>query len=105
MSSSQEPRRAAIQALAESDRQHWYWYGRGGDGHVWLFEAVIDDGGEYWPVRHAELGADGVPRRYSWRHLADEHGFLAEGPLYPDDFGLNPLTAEEFATLWDALDG
>ncbi|GAA3423188.1 hypothetical protein ACWDTT_14275 [Streptosporangium sandarakinum] len=93
-----------IRALDESDRRHWYWHGVDGDGHVWLFEAVIDDGGEYWPVRHAELGSDGVARRYSWRHIEDEHGFLAEGPIYPDDFGLNQVTAEEFATLWAAFD-
>ncbi|GAA3142951.1 hypothetical protein GCM10010466_37410 [Planomonospora alba] len=98
-----EQRRQAIRALDESDRPHLYWHGVDGDGHVWLFETVIDDGGEYWPVRHAELGSDGVARRYSWRHLEDEHGFLAEGPLYPDDFGLNRLTAEEFTTLWEAL--
>ncbi|GHE27825.1 hypothetical protein GCM10017673_32620 [Streptosporangium violaceochromogenes] len=100
-----DQRKAAIRALDESGRPHRYWHGTDGDGHIWLFETVADDGGEYWPVRHAELGADGVVRRYSWRHIDDEHGFLAEGPLHPDDFGLRPLTAEEFATLWNALEG
>ncbi|WP_326819569.1 hypothetical protein [Streptosporangium sp. NBC_01756] len=99
----QDRRRAAIQALDESDRPHLYWHGLDDDGRIWLFETVIDDGGEYWPVRHAELGSDGLARRYSWRHLQDEHGFLAEGPIYPDDFGLNSLTEEEFATLWAAI--
>ncbi|MBB2909171.1 hypothetical protein FHS43_000417 [Streptosporangium becharense] len=99
----QNPRVATIRALDESDRPHMYWHGMDVDGHVWLFETVIDDGGEYWPVRHAELGPDGISRRYSWDHIEDEHGFLAEGPLYPDDFGLNALTAEEFGTLWAAL--
>ncbi|WP_433250548.1 hypothetical protein ACQPYK_04355 [Streptosporangium sp. CA-135522] len=99
----QDRRKETIRALDESDRPHWYWHGVDDDGHVWLFETVIDDGGEYWPVRHAELGSDGLARRYSWSHIEDEHGFLAEGPIYPDDFGLNPLTAQEFATLWEAL--
>ncbi|MFJ2028531.1 hypothetical protein [Streptosporangium sp. NPDC087985] len=99
----QERRRDAIRALDESDRPHWYWHGVDDAGRVWLFETVIDDGGEYWPVRHAELGSDGLARRYSWRHIEDEHGFLAEGPIYPDDFGLNRLTEEEFATLWAAI--
>ncbi|GIH91084.1 hypothetical protein ACFFMN_08815 [Planobispora siamensis] len=100
----QDQRRYMIRTLDESDRPHLYWHGVDGDGRIWLFETVVDDGGEYWPVRHAELGSDGLARRYSWRHLEDEHGFLAEGPLYPHDFGLNPLTAEEFTTLWTALD-
>ncbi|GAA3443738.1 hypothetical protein [Planomonospora venezuelensis] len=100
----QEQRKHMVRALDESDRPHLYWHGVDGDGRVWLFETVADDGGEYCPVRHAELGSDGLARRYSWRHLEDEHGFLAEGPLHPDDFGLNPLTAEEFAVLWAALD-
>lgn len=101
----QDRRRAAIRALDESGRPHLYWHGVDDDGHVWLFETVVDDGGEYWPVKHAELGSDGLARRYSWDHIEDEHGFLAEGPIYPDDFGLHPLTIEEFATLWEALGG
>jgi len=96
----QDRRKEALRALDESDRPHWYWHGVDDDGHVWLFETVIDDGGEYWPVRHAELGSDGLARRYSWSHIEDEHGFLPDQPIDLKEPLLQPVSAATFESAW-----
>lgn len=96
-----DQRGPAIRALAESDRERYHWRGRHPEFPevVFLFETVIDDG-EHWAIRHLERHTSGRVLRYWWKHLEDRDGFLAEGTLRPEEWGLERLTEAEFATTW-----
>ncbi|MGP3772730.1 hypothetical protein ACTWJ8_18080 [Streptomyces sp. SDT5-1] len=69
------------------------------DGGLWYFEAVPDDG-ELIAVKQAELTPNGHLFRYSWDHLEDDHGFLTDQSLHPEEDGLEPIPAEEFRQTW-----
>lgn len=96
-----DQRGPAIRALAESGRATHHWRGRHDevDDRLFLFETIIDQGA-HWPIRHIEVEDTGRVLRYSWQHLEDEHGFLAEGEMDPEAWGLERITAQIFETTW-----
>ncbi|MEV0612658.1 hypothetical protein AB0I81_04970 [Nonomuraea sp. NPDC050404] len=89
-----------VRQLAESDVPRQYWHMGDEDGRAWLFESVEGDGGEQWAVRQVEVGADRGARRYWWRHLQDEYGFLTDQPL--DVWELTEIPRESFEAVWEA---
>jgi hypothetical protein len=96
-----DQRGPAIRALAESGRERYHWRGCHPEVPevVFLYETVID-GGAHRAIRHVELHTGGRVLSYWWGHLQDEDGFLAEGALQPEEWGLERLTAAEFAAAW-----
>ena len=53
-------------------------------------------------IRQLEVYAAGQRLRYDRAHLEDEHGFLSDGPIFPDDEwpDLFEITVAEFETEW-----
>ncbi|GLW06438.1 hypothetical protein Misp01_15680 [Microtetraspora sp. NBRC 13810] len=94
---------AMLRELDASAEPREHWQGKDGDGGLWLFETVESEG-EYWVVRQVEITAGRRVRKYSWRHIEDDHGFLTDQPLELWEFGMTRLTAEVFEQLWDAVD-
>lgn len=96
-----DQRGPALRALAESGRDTYHWRGRHEDvpDRLFLFETVIDDGA-HWAIRHVEIEDSGRVLRYSWEHLEDKDGFLAEGEMEPEAWGLERITAEDFEAAW-----
>ncbi|GAB2921690.1 hypothetical protein ACFMQL_29440 [Nonomuraea fastidiosa] len=92
-------RRELVRRLAESDAPRRYWHLGDAGGRAWLFESVEGDG-EHWAVRQVEVGADRAARRYWWRRLQDDQGFLADQPL--EIWELAEITPEAFEAVWDA---
>ncbi|MFG2074417.1 hypothetical protein [Nonomuraea maritima] len=98
----EELRRPLVRQLADSDGPRRYWHLGDEDGRAWLFESVEGDG-ELWAVRQVEVGAGPsgrVARRYWWRHLSDEHGFLTDQPL--EIWELTEITQDAFEAVWEA---
>ncbi len=97
-----DQRGPAIHALtgAGGARRHWRREHDEPDEAqgVWYFEAVLD-GEEWWCVRQVAPHPAGVSA-YDWRHLEDEHGFLADQPIAPDEPLLEAISAEEFEVAW-----
>ena len=52
-------------------------------------------------VRQLGVGEDGDVRRYWWQRLEDDEGMLTDQSLDREDWGLRPLTREDFYTAWD----
>jgi hypothetical protein len=77
---------------------------RGADdaGGLWYFE-VVPVGSKLTVIKQAELTSAGTLHRYSWEHLADEHGFLTDQPIDPDEDPFEVITPEEFERVW--IDG
>lgn len=100
-----DQRGPVIRALAESGRKTHHWRGRHAevDDRVFLFETVIDHG-MHWAIRHIELEDTGGVLRYDWDHLEDEHGFLAEGEIKPETWGLERITVPAFEAAWSSGD-
>lgn len=98
-----DQRGPAIQKLAESGRVTHHWRGRHAEvqDRLYLFETVIDHGA-HWAIRHIEIEDTGRVLRYNWEHLEDEHGFLAEGEIEPKTWGLERITAQDFAAAWSS---
>lgn len=96
-----DQRGPAIRALAESGKVRYHWRGSHPDvpGVVFVLETVVD-GGEHWAIRHLELMEDGRVLRYWWEHLEDCDGFLVEGALQPEEWGLERLTETQFVAEW-----
>lgn len=69
------------------------------EGGLWYIEAV-PDGDELIVLKQAELTSAGALYRYSWEHLEDEHGFLTDQAIDPEEDPLETITAEEFQHLW-----
>ncbi|MEU8520640.1 hypothetical protein [Streptomyces sp. NPDC048577] len=69
------------------------------EGGLWYFEAVPDRG-ELVAIKQAELTPAGRLHRYSREHLEDEHGFLTDQSLNPEEDPLEVVPAEEFQTVW-----
>ncbi|MBB6552434.1 hypothetical protein [Nonomuraea rubra] len=93
-------RQPLVRQLAESDAPRHYWHLGDEDGRAWLFESVEGDHREQWAVRQVEVGADRGARRYWWRHLQDEYGFLTDQPL--EVWELTEITPETFEAVWEA---
>ncbi|SEE31147.1 hypothetical protein SAMN04490357_7628 [Streptomyces misionensis] len=56
--------------------------------------------GELIAIKQAELTPAGRLHRYSWEHLEDEHGFLTDQALDPEEDPLEAIPAEEFQRVW-----
>jgi len=91
-----------VRELSESDRPRRHWRGDDERGGVWLFESVEGDDGEHWAIRQAEVDPERRLRRYWWRHLQDEHGFLTDQPL--EIWDLTEIDAASFEAVWNAAE-
>ncbi|MFF6877020.1 MULTISPECIES: hypothetical protein [unclassified Streptomyces] len=69
------------------------------EGGLWYIEAVPDRG-ELVAIKQAELTPTGRLHRYSWEHLEDEHGFLTDHAIDPEEDPLEAIPAEEFRQVW-----
>ncbi|WP_256725992.1 hypothetical protein [Streptomyces sp. IMTB 2501] len=69
------------------------------EGGLWYFEAVTDRG-ELIVIKQVELTSAGQRHRYSWEHLEDEHGFLTDQAIDPEEDPLEAISAEEFQRVW-----
>ncbi|MFB7197318.1 hypothetical protein [Streptomyces sp. NPDC056240] len=70
------------------------------EGGHWYIEAVPDRG-ELVVLKQAELTSAGQLHRYSWEHLEDEHGFLTDQAVAPEEDPLEAIPAEEFQRVWN----
>ena len=52
-------------------------------------------------VRQLGAGEDGDVTRYWWQRLEDDEGMLTDQALDRDEWGLRPLSREDFYTAWD----
>ncbi|GAA1141780.1 hypothetical protein GCM10009630_45470 [Kribbella jejuensis] len=69
-------------------------------GTDWLYEAVWHEA-EWVVIRQLGVGEDGEVTRYWWQRLEDDEGMLTDQALDREDWGLRPLTREDFYTAWD----
>jgi hypothetical protein len=69
-------------------------------GTDWLFEAVWHER-EWVVVRQLGAAEDGTITRYWWQHLEDDDGMLTDQALDRDEWGLRPLSRDDFYTAWD----
>ncbi len=95
--------RASVELIRDLDRgTAARTYGARADeyGTDWLFEAVWHER-EWVVVRQLQVGEDGTVLRYWWQRLEDEDGVLTEQGLNRDEWGLRPLSREDFYTAWD----
>ncbi|NYV73747.1 hypothetical protein [Streptomyces sp. UH6] len=90
---------AYFRALDENATLRHHFRGADEDGGVWYFQAV-PDGGALIAVKQAELTSAGQLHRYSWEHLEDDHGFLTDQALVPEEDPLEPISAEDFQRVW-----
>ncbi|MGW3680445.1 hypothetical protein [Streptomyces prasinus] len=90
---------AYFQALDENATLRHHFRGTDEDGGLWYFEAVPDCG-ELIAVKQAELTSAGRLHWYSWEHLEDEHGFLTDQAIDPEEDLLEAIPAEEFQRMW-----
>ena len=69
-------------------------------GTDWLYEAVWHER-EWVVVRQLGAAEDGTITRYWWQRLEDDEGMLTDQALDRDEWGLRPLSREDFYTAWD----
>ncbi|MGI5367398.1 hypothetical protein [Streptomyces iakyrus] len=74
------------------------------EGGLCYFEAVSDRG-ELVAIKQAEMTPAGRLHRYSWEHLEDEHGFLTDQAIDPEEDQLEDIPAEEFQRVWTQWQG
>jgi hypothetical protein len=74
--------------------------GLAGQRTRWLWETVTDNGAVI-AVKQIEIPLRGAVRRYWWRSLEDDGGFLTDQPLVPDEEALDTITCEAFYEAWD----
>ncbi|GAA1574399.1 hypothetical protein GCM10009789_29850 [Kribbella sancticallisti] len=70
------------------------------NGTDWLFEAVWHER-EWVVVRQLQVAEDGSIARYWWQRVEDDEGSLTDQALDRDEWGLRPLSREDFYTAWD----
>lgn len=90
---------AYFRALDEGAALRHHFRGADEEGGLWYFETVPDRG-ELIAVKQAELTPAGQLHRYSWEHLEDEHGFLTDQAIDPEEDLLDPIPAEQFQRVW-----
>ena len=56
---------------------------------------------EWVVVRQLGAAEDGTITRYWWQRLEDDEGILTDQALDRDEWGLRPLSREDFYTAWD----
>ena len=69
-------------------------------GTDWLYEAVWHER-EWVVVRQLGAAEDGAITKYWWQRLEDDEGMLTDKALDRDEWGLRPLSREDFYTAWD----
>lgn len=90
---------AYFRALDERATLRHHFRGTDDEGGLWYFEAVPDRG-ELVAIKQAELTPAGQLHRYSWEHLEDEHGFLTDQAVDPEEDPLEAISAEDFQRVW-----
>lgn len=90
---------AYFRALDENATLRHHFRGTDEEGGLWYFEAVPDRG-ELTAIKQVELTPAGQLHRYSWEHLEDEHGFLTDQAIDPEEDPLETIPAEEFQRVW-----
>ncbi|MFZ4161720.1 hypothetical protein ACOZDE_25385 [Streptomyces griseoincarnatus] len=75
---------AYFRALDEAATQRHHFRHVGEEGGLWYIEAVPDCG-ELVVIKQAELTSAGQLHCYSWGHLEDEHGFLTDQAIDPEE--------------------
>ena len=89
-------------SLADAVRSHWQRTFEE-DGSTWLFETIVGTDGEITVLRQIVVDAGGHRHGYSWEHLEDDDGGLAETALDPSIGMLDVIDPEAFATAWQEL--
>jgi len=69
-------------------------------GTDWLYEAVWHER-EWVVVRQLGAAEDGAVTKYWWQRLEDDEGMLTDKALDRGEWGLRPLSREDFYTAWD----
>jgi hypothetical protein len=69
-------------------------------GTDWLYEAVWHER-EWVVVRQLGAAEDGAVTKYWWQRLEDDEGMLTDKALDREEWGLRPLSREDFYTAWD----
>jgi hypothetical protein len=82
----------------EATQRHYFRY-QDEEQSLWLWEAVPYED-ELVAVKQIEVDPSGTVSRYWWQQLDDAHGFLTDQPLYPEEEGLAPISADEFRRYW-----
>lgn len=90
---------AYFRSLGEGATLRYHFRHADEEGGLWYFEAVPDRG-ELIAIKQAELTPAGRLHRYSWEHLEDEHGFLTDQALAPEEDPLEAIPAKEFQRVW-----
>ncbi|MGW6356856.1 hypothetical protein ACWFR5_17150 [Streptomyces sp. NPDC055092] len=90
---------AYFRALDERATLRHHFRGTDEEGGLWYFEAVPARG-ELVAFKQAELTPAGQLHRYSWEHLEDEHGFLTNQAVDPEEDPLEAISAEDFQRVW-----
>ncbi len=95
--------RATVELIRDLDRgtaPRTYGALADDNGTDWLYEAVWHER-EWVVIRELGVGEDGDVTRYWWQRLEDDEGMLTDQALDRDEWGLRPLTREDFYTAWD----
>jgi hypothetical protein len=91
--------------MSEPTYRKYRWDENRGDsnhdwGPSWWYFEFGDDG---YITRHIEAYDNGPVLRYGLNNREDEFGFLACGRLGDMDHPGEPLTAEEFESIWHRI--
>jgi hypothetical protein len=86
---------ANFRALDEAATQRQHFRHADEEGGLWNIEAVRDRG-ELVVIKQAELTSASQLHRYSWEQLEEEHGFLTDQAVDPEEDPLEAIPAEEF---------
>ncbi|CAM5504255.1 hypothetical protein GCM10010261_64930 [Streptomyces pilosus] len=90
---------AYFRALDEAATQRYHFRHADEEGGLRFIEAVPDRG-ELVAIKQAELTSASRLHRYSWEHLEDEHGGLADQAIDPEEDLLEIIPTEEFQRVW-----
>jgi hypothetical protein len=90
---------AFYQRLDEQATERQHFRREDEEDGLWLWEAV-PSGGELVAIKQVEVDPSGRVWRYWWQRIEDEHGFLTDQALDPEEMGLTPISAEEFRRYW-----
>ncbi|MFC8962828.1 hypothetical protein [Streptomyces sp. NPDC057094] len=90
---------AYFRALDENATLRHHFHHADEEGGLWYIEAVPDRG-ELIVIKQAELTSAGQLHRYSWEHLEDEHGFLTDQAIGPEDDPLEAISPGDFQRVW-----
>ena len=96
--------RATVELIRDLDRgtasRTYGALADGATGTDWLYEAVWHER-EWVVVRQLGAAEDGAVTKYWWQRLEDDEGMLTDKALDREEWGLRPLSREDFYTAWD----